>query len=297
MKCVASLEETSGITPLASKLDGISVAGPVSSRTRGRLKKQIWPYKKGPASGAQHTKADCSIAPQAAAPHGLNVRQKQSRIQSAKKGFSMFQGLSVPGFRRSSRVAPETQGPKVRSQRRLFITRLFRSTSASASEPIPAEQTIIMLGLDNGGKTTLVQCLASAQGQRDQTPQPTVGFRNDVAKIGSTPLTIFDVGGGIQIRGIWDAYYADVHAAVFVVDAADSSRFPEARAGIAMPYQWQAHSLPRWQVRWQILKLRCADPPPPTASTAHTNHHHHHHHHDCRRVSHLRFSTLRSPML
>ncbi|KAL1522407.1 hypothetical protein AB1Y20_017397 [Prymnesium parvum] len=130
-------------------------------------------------------------------------------------------------LRKSARVSPEVSGSSSasRKQKRPFITRMFRPSSASGSSPVAAEQTIIMLGLDNAGKTTLIQCL---RGVRPKDPTPTVGFNNNPAKLGSTPLTLYDVGGGKQIRGIWDAYYADVHAAVFVVDAADSSRFPEA---------------------------------------------------------------------
>eukprot|EP00966_Prymnesium_polylepis_P189909 4400699-Prymnesium_polylepis.1 len=88
-----------------------------------------------------------------------------------------------------------------------------------------------MLGVDNAGKTTLSKTLSRKPVDTD--PSPTVGFcptKPGDVKFGATPLTLFDVGGGKQIRGIWNAYYCDVHAAVFVVDAADSSRFPEVRA-------------------------------------------------------------------
>ena len=40
---------------------------------------------------------------------------------------------------------------------------------------------------------------------------------------------MYDVGGNAKIRTIWSDYYAAVHAAVFVVDAANPARFAEAQ--------------------------------------------------------------------
>ncbi len=36
-------------------------------------------------------------------------------------------------------------------------------------------------------------------------------------------LVFYDLGGGSRIRGVWPQYYADVHALIYVVDAADAS--------------------------------------------------------------------------
>lgn len=40
---------------------------------------------------------------------------------------------------------------------------------------------------------------------------------------------MFDLGGGKNIRRVWKSYLAEVHAVVFVVDAADFARFAESR--------------------------------------------------------------------
>lgn len=37
-------------------------------------------------------------------------------------------------------------------------------------------------------------------------------------------IDLYDLGGGKNIRKIWDRYYAEVHGCIFVVDAADSAR-------------------------------------------------------------------------
>ena len=45
-------------------------------------------------------------------------------------------------------------------------------------------------------------------------------------------MVLYDLGGGKKIRGIWDKYYAEVHACIFVVDAANQDRFEEAKAAL-----------------------------------------------------------------
>lgn len=39
----------------------------------------------------------------------------------------------------------------------------------------------------------------------------------------------WDLGGQVRMRSIWEKYYAEAHAMIFVVDAADAGRFEEAR--------------------------------------------------------------------
>lgn len=42
-------------------------------------------------------------------------------------------------------------------------------------------------------------------------------------------IDLYDLGGGKNIRKIWNRYYAEVHGCIFVVDAADTERM-EARS-------------------------------------------------------------------
>ena len=90
-----------------------------------------------------------------------------------------------------------------------------------------SERTLIMLGGDGAGKSTLV---AAMRGGDVSKVTPTVGFDPHKCVLDGAPLRLFDVGGGQKIRGIWKCYYMEVHAAVFVIDAADPARFDEARA-------------------------------------------------------------------
>lgn len=86
--------------------------------------------------------------------------------------------------------------------------------------------TLVITGLDNAGKTTLVNTL---KGDVESGTTPSFGFTKHMIHEGRYKLNIFDLGGGKNIRRIWKTYLPEVHGAVFVVDAADHDRFAEAR--------------------------------------------------------------------
>lgn len=85
---------------------------------------------------------------------------------------------------------------------------------------------LILIGLDNAGKTKTVNNLA---GEKDDKVLPTVGFKavNLIHK--DTPVTIYDLGGGPHFRQIWSQYYSEVHGVIFVIDSSDFSRLDECR--------------------------------------------------------------------
>lgn len=45
-------------------------------------------------------------------------------------------------------------------------------------------------------------------------------------------VTLYDVGGGEGIRGMWEHYYAECHGAVYVVDSADKERMEQAKEAL-----------------------------------------------------------------
>lgn len=66
----------------------------------------------------------------------------------------------------------------------------------------------------------------------------------------------WDLGGQVGLRSIWDKYYSDSHAIIFVVDAADRSRFGDVRAEMgslscywAVPHCPQTSYLPMLRSR------------------------------------------------
>uniref|UniRef100_A0A1A8GCJ2 ADP-ribosylation factor-like 13b n=1 Tax=Nothobranchius korthausae TaxID=1143690 RepID=A0A1A8GCJ2_9TELE len=90
--------------------------------------------------------------------------------------------------------------------------------------------TLVMVGLDNAGKTATVRGI---QGENPQNIAPTVGFSKVDLKQGKFEVTIFDLGGGKRIRGIWKNYYSESYGVVFVVDSTDVQRIQETRETMA----------------------------------------------------------------
>uniref|UniRef100_A0A3Q4G9P2 ADP-ribosylation factor-like 13b n=1 Tax=Neolamprologus brichardi TaxID=32507 RepID=A0A3Q4G9P2_NEOBR len=90
--------------------------------------------------------------------------------------------------------------------------------------------TLVMVGLDNAGKTATVRGI---QGDNPRDVAPTVGFSKVDLKQGKFEVTIFDLGGGKRIRGIWKNYYSESHGVVFVVDSSDVQRIQETRETMA----------------------------------------------------------------
>ncbi|XP_012657018.1 ADP-ribosylation factor-like protein 13B isoform X2 [Otolemur garnettii] len=92
-------------------------------------------------------------------------------------------------------------------------------------EPV-RKVTLVMVGLDNAGKT------ATAKGIQGECPEdvaPTVGFSKIDLRQGKFEVTIFDLGGGKRIRGIWKNYYAESYGVIFVVDSSDEERMEETK--------------------------------------------------------------------
>lgn len=88
------------------------------------------------------------------------------------------------------------------------------------------EYNILIVGLDNVGKSTLVQRLQKGEGELLPTV-PTIGSQTQSVNFNGKHLILWDVGGQTDQRNIWKHYYVGTHGLVFVVDAADESRFEE----------------------------------------------------------------------
>ncbi|KAL2823047.1 P-loop containing nucleoside triphosphate hydrolase protein [Aspergillus granulosus] len=97
------------------------------------------------------------------------------------------------------------------------------------------EYSVLLLGLDNAGKTTLLsQIKALYQPRADGTPAPnpgktvpTVGQNVSTISLPDMYLKIWDVGGQISMRNLWQSYYSSCHAIVFVVDSTDVGQNPD----------------------------------------------------------------------
>ena len=87
------------------------------------------------------------------------------------------------------------------------------------------EARILVLGLDNGGKTTILKAMSE---EDISHIMPTQGFNIKSLVHGDFKLNVWDIGGQKSIRPYWQNYYDNTDALIYVVDSADTSRLEEA---------------------------------------------------------------------
>ncbi|KAF3355318.1 hypothetical protein VdG1_04151 [Verticillium dahliae VDG1] len=87
------------------------------------------------------------------------------------------------------------------------------------------EYSVILLGLDNAGKTTFHEQVKSLFLASHPNPKlntvPTVGQNVSTIDLPDMYLKIWDVGGQMSLRKLWQSYYASAHAIVFILDSTD----------------------------------------------------------------------------
>lgn len=94
------------------------------------------------------------------------------------------------------------------------------------------EYSILILGLDNAGKTTLLEEVKSIyMSNYKKVPAarilPTVGQNVATINVDNVLLKFWDVGGQDALRELWSEYYEHSHGIVFVVDSCDTERLVE----------------------------------------------------------------------
>merc|ERR1711877_35129 len=89
-----------------------------------------------------------------------------------------------------------------------------------------AEKSIVMVGLDAAGKTTVLYKLKLGE---VVTTIPTIGFNVETVEYKNIRFTVWDVGGQDKIRPLWRYYYQGMQGLIFVVDSNDRDRVEDAR--------------------------------------------------------------------
>ena len=83
------------------------------------------------------------------------------------------------------------------------------------------EVRVLILGLDNAGKTTILYKLQMGE---VVTTVPTIGFNVETVQYKNLRFQVWDLGGQTSIRPYWRCYYQNTNAVIYVVDAADAER-------------------------------------------------------------------------
>lgn len=93
------------------------------------------------------------------------------------------------------------------------------------------DATLIVLGLDSAGKSTLVKNFIDLPKDMYYSA-PTIGFEREELRYDHFDLVFYGLGGGEGFRGIWTHYYDEVFGLVYVIDASDAARFDEAKQAL-----------------------------------------------------------------
>ncbi|MCO5604626.1 hypothetical protein L7F22_058796 [Adiantum nelumboides] len=99
-----------------------------------------------------------------------------------------------------------------------------------------AEFHVLILGIDKAGKTTLLEKLKTLYSEIEGLPPdrivPTVGLNIGRAEAYKAKLIFWDLGGQLGLRTIWEKYFEEAHAVIYVVDAACRSRFEDTKSSL-----------------------------------------------------------------
>lgn len=96
------------------------------------------------------------------------------------------------------------------------------------------EPRVLILGLDNAGKTTILNVLGEAEEKPTAAPEgPTQGFNIMDLNRDGRRAKLCDLGGQRALRGFWQDYYANTDCIMYVVDSSDVRRLEEAHTAFA----------------------------------------------------------------
>ncbi|KAI6215363.1 ADP-ribosylation factor-like protein 6 [Aphelenchoides besseyi] len=87
---------------------------------------------------------------------------------------------------------------------------------------------ILVLGLDNSGKSTILNQLKPPDAQSSSIV-PTVGYNVERFTAANINFSAYDMSGQSKYRNLWETQYRNTNGIIFVVDSTDKLRLAVAR--------------------------------------------------------------------
>ncbi|CAH2086817.1 unnamed protein product [Euphydryas editha] len=96
------------------------------------------------------------------------------------------------------------------------------------------EYCVLILGLDNAGKTTYLEATKTKFTKKYKAMNPsrittTVGLNIGKIDVDGVRLNFWDLGGQQELQSLWDKYYAECHGVIYIVDSSDRDRISESK--------------------------------------------------------------------
>jgi len=93
---------------------------------------------------------------------------------------------------------------------------------------------VLILGLDNAGKSTFLESAKTRfvkdyKGKNLGKITTTVGLNIGKIDTNGVRLNFWDLGGQQELQALWDKYYQECHAVIYVVDSNDRERIHESK--------------------------------------------------------------------
>lgn len=94
------------------------------------------------------------------------------------------------------------------------------------------EYCILILGLDNAGKSTLLEQIKRIYGNNYsglpfEKIKTTIGLNIGKITVNHVKLIFWDLGGQQELQSLWDKYYEECHGIIYVIDSSDEKRLEE----------------------------------------------------------------------
>jgi len=97
----------------------------------------------------------------------------------------------------------------------------------TSSLKMEKKMEITLVGLQNSGKSALLNIISTGQFVKDTLP--TVGFEMKIVTKENINIKLWDIGGQVKFRSMWERYCRGVDVIIYVVDASDHEKIPVAK--------------------------------------------------------------------